>query len=171
MPRQLHPFTLNSEFPGSPGLLLVVAFSSWKQPEGERQMSAHVSAPHTHTPELEPGGPGSPQQVKGLNPVVLVGYPEGWHWNCTAFAAHHPTFIYTASCVSACQVCLPTADPIFLTLPAKDHLGGTYTPSSSKLPEAAQEQEGTACQGYQSLLRTPLLCSCVKDTKSCPAPQ
>lgn len=170
MPRKLPPFTLNSEFPGSPGLLLVVMFSSWKQPEGERQMSAHVPAPHTHTPELEPGSPGSPQQVRGLNRVGVVGYPEGWRWNFMAFTAHHPTFIYTA-CYILVRFACQQLTPIFLILPAKDHLRGTYTPSSSKLPEAAQEQERTVCQGYQSLLRTPLLCSCVKDTKSCPAPQ
>lgn len=93
--------------------------------------------------------------------MVVVGHPEGWCWNFKAFPAHHSTFIYTACYVSACQVGLPTADPIFLILSAKDHLGGTYTLSSSKLPEAAQEQEGTVCQGHQSLLRTPLLCSCV----------
>ncbi|XP_033719139.2 uncharacterized protein [Tursiops truncatus] len=68
----------------------------------------------------------------------------------------------TTTCyMPASQACLPAADPIFLILPAKDHLRGTCTPSSSKPPGEAQEQEGTGFQSPQSLIRTPALCPCV----------
>lgn len=56
------------------------------------------------------------------------------------------TFVYTAYKVPACQVCLPTADPSFLTLPSEaDHLMGTGILSPSTWSR-------------KGLIKTPPLC-------------